>query len=131
MGFFDILIVFSWTFIIGYGGYELYHFIMRRRSAKYLTAEEFRHDMRKAQVIDVRERSAFDRKHILGARNVPYAQFKQRMTEIRKDQPIYLYDDTVLLSGRAAAKLKRVGYTDIYILKGGLPAWDGKIKSNK
>ena len=45
---------------------ELYLKIMVKRSAKMLTEEEFKETMRKAQVIDVREKDTFDAGHILG-----------------------------------------------------------------
>ena len=47
---------------------ELYLKIMVKRSAKMLTEEEFK-TMRKAQVIDVREKDTFDAGHILGAQH--------------------------------------------------------------
>ncbi|MBS4750576.1 rhodanese-like domain-containing protein [Granulicatella sp. zg-ZJ] len=131
MEFWSIFQLLVMIFVGGYFIYQVYLFIERRSSAKYITQEEFRENMRKAQVIDVREKAEFDVKHILGARNIPYTQFKQRMGEIRKDQPIYLCDDFALVAGKAAGKLKRKGYTDIYILRGGMERWSGKIKSNR
>ena len=57
---------------------ELYLKIMVKRSAKMLT-EEFKETMRKAQVIDVREKDTFDAGHILGARSMPYSMLKQQL----------------------------------------------------
>lgn len=111
--------------------YQGYLFAERRWAAAYIKAEDLRALMPKAQVIDVREKAEFDNKHILGARNVPYSQFKQRFAEIRKDAPVYLCDDYMISAGKAAAILKRKGYTNIHLLKGGLEAWQGKTKSNK
>ena len=109
-------------------GYELYIRIMGKRSATMLTEEEFREGMRKAQIIDVREKDMFDAGHILGARNIPYSVLKQSYGSIRKDQPIYVYDQKKSLSIRAASKLRKQGYKDIYLLKGGYDSWTGKIK---
>ena len=78
----------------------------------------------------VREKTEFDAGHILGARNIAYSAFKQRYQEIRKDQPIYLYDQNSMLSGRCAAILKKNGYKNIFILKGGYAGWDGKVKKS-
>lgn len=97
---------------------ELYLKIMVKRSAKMLTEEEFKETMRKAQVIDVREKDTFDAGHILGARSMPYSMLKTTIGSLRKDQPVYLYDQKKALSIRAANLLRKNGYTDIYILKG-------------
>ena len=107
---------------------ELYLKIMVKRSAKMLTEEEFKETMRKAQVIDVREKDTFDAGHILGARSMPYSMLKTTIGSLRKDQPVYLYDQKKALSIRAANLLRKNGYTDIYILKGGYEGWTGKVK---
>ena len=107
---------------------ELYLKIMVKRSAKMLTEEEFKETMRKAQVIDVREKVDYDYGHINGARNIPISMFSQRYQGLRKDQPVYLYDQKKALSIRAANLLRKNGYTDIYILKGGYDGWTGKVK---
>ncbi|OOP52571.1 rhodanese-like domain-containing protein [Enterococcus faecalis] len=107
---------------------ELYLKIMVKRSAKMLTEEEFKETMRKAQVIDVREKDTFDAGHILGARSMPYSMLKTTIGSLRKDQPVYLYDQKIALSIRAANLLRKNGYTDIYILKGGYDGWTGKVK---
>ncbi|EGO8342627.1 TPA: rhodanese-like domain-containing protein [Enterococcus faecalis] len=107
---------------------ELYLKITVKRSAKMLTEEEFKETMRKAQVIDVREKDTFDAGHILGARSMPYSMLKTTIGSLRKDQPVYLYDQKKALSIRAANLLRKNGYTDIYILKGGYDGWTGKVK---
>ncbi|EPI21709.1 rhodanese-like protein [Enterococcus faecalis] len=107
---------------------ELYLKIMVKRSAKMLTEEEFKETMRKAQVIDVREKDTFDAGHILGARSMPYSMLKTTIGSLRKDQPVYLYDQKKALSIRVANLLRKNGYTDIYILKGGYDGWTGKVK---
>lgn len=128
MGIFEILVI---GFAVVYGGYQLFLLIERRTSAKLATQEEMLQAGKGIQIIDVREKDDFNRKHILGARNIPYTQFKQLYTQIRKDQPVYLYDQFGFMAGRAAGKLKRKGYTQIFLLKGGLERWEGKTKSNK
>lgn len=131
MTFLDILFLIMTIFVVVYGAYHLFLWIERRWAAKYITVEDFRENMRHAQVIDVREKDDYNAKHILGSRNIPFSQFKQQMGQIRKDQPIYLCDDFMFTAGRAAGRLKRSGYTNIFILKGGLERWNGKMKSNK
>ena len=109
-------------------GNELYLRLMARKSAKTITEEEFKEIMRKGQIIDVREKDVFDAGHILGARSIPYSTFKQAHSSLRKDLPIFLYDQKKTLSIRSANILRKNGYTDVYILKGGYNGWTGKIK---
>ena len=45
--------------------------------------------------------------------------FKQRYQGLRKDQPIYLCDANGIASYRAARILRKNGYKDLYMLKGG------------
>lgn len=102
--------------------------LRQRRYLKTLSEEEFRNGYRKAQLIDVREPDEFKGGHILGARNIPMSQIKMRLAEIRKDKPVYLYDQNGARSARTAALLKKKGYQDLNQLKGGFKKWTGKIK---
>lgn len=117
-----------WGIIIIWAVYELIQYFRRKNASVELEEKDFSKKLRKVQLVDVREKDEFDAGHILGARNVPYSMFKQRANDFRKDQPIYLYDENQTLSRRAALKLRKAGYTDIYTLKGGYKKWSGKIK---
>lgn len=105
-----------------------FKYFRQRSYLKILTEKEFQAGYRKAQLIDVRETSEFERGHILGARNIPVTQMKQRLIELRKDKPVYLYCQNSSRSSRAAQLLHKNKYTDINQLKGGFKKWNGKIK---
>ncbi len=109
--------------------YMVVTMLRMRKAVTNLTQEEFIKGYRKAQLIDVREQKDFDAGHILGARNIPFSQFKQRHKEIRPDLPAYLYDQNGGKSARSALILKKKGYTKLYQLQGGFRQWTGKIKS--
>lgn len=96
-----------------------------------LTNEEFKEGMRKAQIVDVREKEPFKRKHIDGARNLPYTMLKYQYTELRPDLPVYLYSDSLTVTLRAARLLKKKGFTSIHWLKTGFDQWDGRTKASK
>ncbi|WP_409254358.1 rhodanese-like domain-containing protein [Bacillus sp. SCS-153A] len=104
---------------------------MQKRIVNNLTEDEFRAGYRKAQLIDVREPNEFEAGHILGARNIPLSQLKQRKQEIRNDQPVYLYCQSGMRSGRAAQMLRRQGHRDLHHLQGGFKKWSGKVKKKK
>lgn len=130
MNLLNALIVLSLLILIAIAGYYGYLWLIRRNSATLVESIELQENIRKKQIIDVREPAEFDAKHILGARNIPYSQFKMRYFEIRKDQPVYLYDDALHYASRAANILKKNGYDHVHILKGGFSQWLGKTKSN-
>lgn len=110
--------------------YILVNGLRLKKAVTTLTQEQFMQGYRKAQLIDVREPKEFEAGHILGARNVPASQLRQRhKTEIRPDLPVYLYCQNTGRSARAALFLKKRGYNQIYQLQGGFSQWTGKIKS--
>ena len=106
----------------------IFRFYRQKMHLKVLTQDQWIEGYRKAQLIDVREPQEFDAGHILGARNIPVTQLKQRLVEVRKDKPVYLYCQKSSRSSRAAQLLHKKGYQDIYQLKGGFKNWTGKIK---
>jgi rhodanese-related sulfurtransferase len=111
--------------------YSLFNWYRQRKIVKTLSQDEFIANYRKVQLIDVREPNDFDNGHILGARNIPMTQMKTRLVEIRPDKPVYLYAQSEIISGRAAAMLYKKGYRELFHLKGGLKMWTGKIKAKK
>lgn len=110
----------------------VYLIVKRFIKPKYLKAleqDEFIQGYRKAQLIDVREQREYETGHILGARNIPLSQLKQRKIEIRADKPVYLYCQTGSRCIQAAEFLKKKhGCEDLSHLKGGFRKWTGKIK---
>lgn len=120
-----------WLGLLAWGIWELVQYYRRKKSATALEAEEFQKNIRKAQLIDVRNRDEYNAGHILGARNIPVFEFKQRYMELRKDTPIYLYEDGTYGAYRAAIILKKKGYENLYVLKDGFKNWDGRTKRNK
>ncbi|RRK09520.1 rhodanese-like domain-containing protein [Lactiplantibacillus garii] len=117
--------------IAAYFIYELYSYIRRRQVSTMLEEDEFQAGMRKAQVVDLREKKEFDAGHILGARNIPFNTLKVRMNELRTDMPVYVYDQTHTLSTRAVVTLSKNGFKELYILKPGYARWEGKTKKAK
>lgn len=111
--------------------YVLVNSIRLKKAVTNLTQEEFIQGYRKAQLIDVREAKEFESGHILGARNIPSTQLRQRYKEIRSDLPVYLYCQNSGRSARAALFLKKRGYNQLFQLEGGFKTWTGKVKSKE
>lgn len=114
---FDIIVL---AILIGWGvsaGISAYR---RKHYATVLDEDAFREGMRKAQVIDLRQKDAFDKGHILGARSLPYIYLKQQYGELRPDLPVYLYDDGMQLSTQAVTFLAKKRLPQALHLKGRL-----------
>ena len=105
--------------------------LMRRKKYDYskiiiLEASDFKDNMRKGQLIDIRKKEKFEEGKINGARNFPGSS---SIGMIRKDIPVFLYDDNDYTQAyRVAKKMIKKEYTTIYILKDGLKNWPYGIK---
>lgn len=109
--------------------YVLVNTLRLKKAVTNLTQEQFIQGYRKAQLIDVREVKEFEAGHILGARNIPSTQLRQRYKEVRSDLPVYLYCQNSGRSARTALFLKKKGYNQVYQLQGGFKTWTGKVKT--
>lgn len=69
-------------------------------------------------LIDVRERSEYERGHIKGAKNIPLSELRERMSEIPKNQPVYLHCRTGQRSYNASRALQNMGYQNVYNITG-------------
>ncbi len=82
-------------------------------------------DGRELALIDVREGGVFARSHLLVASNVPLSQLELRIPSLlpRKDVRVVLVDDADGLAQKAAGVLRRFGYLNLAVLRGGVKAW--------
>ncbi|MDF3920177.1 rhodanese-like domain-containing protein [Salinicola sp. LHM] len=76
-------------------------------------------------VIDIRESSEFKAGHIAGAKNVPQARLKERLTQIEKykDTPVIVVCKQGQAAGAAVTELTQAGFSRVYKLKGGMAQW--------
>lgn len=89
--------------------------------------EELR-DKNRAVLIDVRDADEFRRGHIPGAINIPADSIDSIGRKVKdKDAPIYAYCLSGARSGRAAAALKAMGYTDVTNI-GGINRYKGDLE---
>ena len=117
---------FIWPIVIGISLGLLIAF--RRNSASlkltYLEAEDFRNNMRKGQLIDIREKEAFSQEKINGARNFPNKEAISSLHLLRKDQPVFIYSDSDFGKVRKVGKkIRKKGFSSVYVLICGLDKW--------
>ncbi|RVU70072.1 MULTISPECIES: rhodanese-like domain-containing protein [Lactobacillus] len=117
--------------ILFFVGIWAWNKIQAKRIGGELDNAGFKEGMRKAQIVDLREKEPFKRKHIDGARNLPSTMLKYQYNELRPDLPVYLYSDSLTVTLRAARFLKKKGFTKIHWLKDGFEQWDGRTKASK
>ena len=78
-----------------------------------------------ALMLDVRETSEFEGGRVPNAVHMPFSQLAARIAELKKytNRPVVAYCDRGNRSRAAAAKLAKLGFTEVYTLRGGLRAW--------
>ncbi|MGL4109887.1 FAD-dependent oxidoreductase [Clostridium sp. LP20] len=70
-------------------------------------------------IIDVREEDEYELGHIIGAKNIPLSQLRDRVNEIPKDIPVYLHCRSAQRSYNASLALGHLGFDNIYNVSGG------------
>ncbi|KHD45227.1 rhodanese-like domain-containing protein [Streptococcus hongkongensis] len=126
------LTIILWILIVAIAIYFAWNYFTFKRMAKQITNQEFKEMMHYSQVIDLRDPVSFRKKHIIGARNFPAQQFEGATKALRKDKPILIYETVrSTLVPSAVRKLRKAGFSDLYVLKDGIDYWDGKVKEAK
>ncbi len=76
-------------------------------------------------ILDVRAEDDYKEFHIPGSLNIPYGKFKQRMAELEayKNKPIIVTDHAGVRAPRAWEDLKKAGFSQVRLLKGGAAEW--------
>ncbi|QQR42754.1 MBL fold metallo-hydrolase [Myxococcus xanthus] len=94
-------------------------------SSGTLTPEALFSQLEGFQVLDVRERSEFERGHILSARRAYVTELEECLSELglREDHPVAVVCSTGHRSGLATSILLRNGFQQVSNVLGGMSAW--------
>ncbi len=76
-----------------------------------------------AQLVDVRDATAFAAGTLPNAKNIPFGELTNRAKELKKDRPVIVLCNAGNIAGRAAAQLRASGIAEVYVLAGGISAW--------
>lgn len=78
-------------------------------------------------VVDVRAAADYKKGHLLNAMSLPIGRLEERAAEIAKDKsrPVIVYCALGGTSVEAALKLRKLGFSEVYPLRGGLNGWLG------
>ena len=76
-------------------------------------------------IVDVRTPNEYKSGHIEGAVlvDVTEGSFDQKIQEYDKNQPVYIYCRSGSRSANAMRKMKAMGFTEVYDLRGGVMNW--------
>lgn len=86
-------------------------------------------NQRKGLFVDIRDTEAFDKGHIADSTNIPLSTLADKLSTLNDPaQPIILVCDSGQRARSAAKQLRSNGFTEVYVLSGGLNAWkDAKL----
>jgi rhodanese-related sulfurtransferase/TusA-related sulfurtransferase len=82
---------------------------------------------REGLILDVREETEFAFGHIEGAKSIPMGELMARLTELDKEQEIYVICRTGTRSDMAAQKLASHGFTKVFNVLPGMTSWTGNL----
>jgi rhodanese-related sulfurtransferase len=81
-------------------------------------------NQQKASFIDIRDKDEFEKEHIADAVNVPLSTISDHKAKPKdKDKPVILVCASGQRARSAVKQFKAQGFSDLYILKGGLNEW--------
>nr|WP_255683170.1 rhodanese-like domain-containing protein [Luteimonas sp. MHLX1A] len=78
-----------------------------------------------ALVVDLRPSGDFEKGHIPGSKNVQMSQFdpENKQLAAARALPVVLVCKTGQTANTAAKRLKKAGFEQVYVLEGGIGAW--------
>ncbi len=78
-----------------------------------------------ATVLDVRTTEEFASGHLAQARNIDWngENFEQQVVQLDKTKPVFVYCLRGGRSASAAAKMRSIGFKEVYELEGGIAKW--------
>ena len=76
-----------------------------------------------ATIVDIRPPEEFAKGSLPNARNLPADKVKDRARELKKDKPLIVVCANGSTAGKVAAQLRSSGFSEVFVLGGGLAAW--------
>lgn len=83
-------------------------------------------DATSCDLVDVRDLSDFLDEHIEGSGNVPLMHLTKKSAAISRNKPVYLVCTNGKLATDAADALRGQGFENVYVMAGGLLAWNAQ-----
>lgn len=99
-----------------------------------ISVDEFEQKLnsnKNAQLVDVRTPEEYTKGFVKGAKNINWNgdNFETEINKLDKNKAVFVYCLGGGRSGEAAAKMKELGFKEIYDMQGGMMAWNGAGKT--
>lgn len=79
------------------------------------------------EIVDLRPRSEFEKRHVPGAHSIPFNEFDAEALVLSRElplpEPLYMISKTGEHAQIAAEKMERLGLVNLVIVEGGMQAW--------
>ncbi|WP_368505609.1 rhodanese-like domain-containing protein [Alkalihalophilus sp. As8PL] len=101
--------------------------ILPAQGVKQITTDQLKGELNRKsiQLIDVRTPMEYKGRNIKQAKNIPLNEIKQRQNELSKDKEVMVICQSGMRSNKACGTLKKLGYSHVTNVKGGMSAWRG------
>ncbi|WP_088068840.1 rhodanese-like domain-containing protein [Gottfriedia luciferensis] len=95
------------------------------RGVKQISTEELKNELKSKdkQFIDVRTPGEYKGRHIKQFKNIPLHLLKQNANELSKEKETIVICQSGIRSMKACKVLKKMGYSNLTNVKGGMGAW--------
>lgn len=105
--------------------FAIMKYILPGRGVQQITVNELKEklDDENIQFIDVRHPAKYARFHIYGFNNIPLSEIKKQAAKLSKDKEVITVCQTGMQGNQACKKLKRLGFTNLANVRGGLSTW--------
>lgn len=105
-------------------------FILQRalpaKGVRQLSTADLKEELsnKEKQFIDVRTPGEFNGNHIKGFKNIPLHQLSQKAEkELSKEKEVIIICQSGMRSQKACKMLKKIGFTKVTNVKGGMSTW--------
>jgi rhodanese-related sulfurtransferase len=99
--------------------------LLPTKGVRQISTTELKNELndKNKQFIDVRTPGEFKGNHIRGFKNIPLHQLTQKANELAKEKEVVVICQSGMRSQKASKSLKKLGFTNITNVKGGVSAW--------
>ena len=113
--------------VIGKGGSEIEKVkaeLQKMTDKKVIVdIKEVKRPDKDAQLVDVRTPNEYSKGSLAGAVNIPAADLVSRIDTLDKNRPVILVTQNGRRAQQELKQFKSKGFSDVYVLEGGLVAW--------
>ncbi|MDF2789194.1 MAG: rhodanese-like protein [Neobacillus sp.] len=95
------------------------------KGVRNITTTELKNELneKNKQFVDVRTPGEYKGNHIKGFKNIPLHQLAEKATNLSKDKEVVVICQSGMRSQKASKQLKKLGFSNVTNVKGGMSAW--------